>query len=153
MATKISRKSLIWPPPVYCATFAGGEVYRMSVSADRRKPWDFERYRTGAAQIIGNERGRAVEPQPLSMNQWRPSAPARDLVASHIEHDGQTYPDPLFTAVPPVAAVETPKRRRSASRAVDPLDAILAAIDELSLADLEALESLISETINQKLAA
>jgi hypothetical protein len=50
----------MYPPPVACAEFAGGEKIRMSFCQMAGKPWDFTRARRLLAQTIGNERGRST---------------------------------------------------------------------------------------------
>jgi hypothetical protein len=54
----MSKYHSMFPPPVACATFAGGETIRMSFWQPANKPWRFAPIRAWLCQVIGNERGR-----------------------------------------------------------------------------------------------
>ncbi len=52
----------MFPPPVACAEFAGGEKIRMSFYQPAGRPWRFNAARGMLAQVIGNERARRFAP-------------------------------------------------------------------------------------------
>lgn len=70
-----------WPPPVYVARFAGGEECRMSVSSTIKGQYGFDRARSIACAVIGNERGRAMRPR-------RPAAEIDKEIADRAAKDG-----------------------------------------------------------------
>lgn len=132
------KKYFDYPLAVYVATFADGETARLSVGARKGKV-DFDRARRLVAHLW-----REIDLSDASVY-W--SAPPRaDIVAGHVEHDGKIIADPHFA---PANVVELPRRRVKA----DPVDGVLSALDKLSLADLEAIASLVGEMIDERLAA
>ena len=56
---KRARGKAMYPPPVACARFAGGESIRMSFWQPSGKPWRVEPVKAWLCRIIGEERGVA----------------------------------------------------------------------------------------------
>ncbi|MGE3279719.1 MAG: hypothetical protein AB7H90_03325 [Alphaproteobacteria bacterium] len=151
------RRSNVWPPPVYVATFAGGEVCRMSVGAYGPKSliYDFDKGRRVCCNAIGAERvwkaHREKNPSyrhhritgevewreptvwhPDTINRLiREAGPATDILAGHFEHDGEVIPDPYFTG-----EVIKPTRKRASV-----LDKLLASLDKLTSDELVSLSA------------
>lgn len=159
-AQAMAKHYFDYPLAVYVATFANGETARLSVGARKGKV-DFDRaramvahaWREGAVPHHSSEPNRYGAISPLNADDtpyriaqyW--SVPDRaDIVAGHVEHDGRVIADPHFAPAP--AVLQLPKRRK-----VDPVDSVLAALDKLSLADLETIASLVGEMIDERLAA
>ena len=122
----------VWPPPVYVATFADGEVVRMSYHSRAGKPLDHERGRRLCCQALGNERGRVgatrlIGTESLARPCWYVFAPASDITAGHAEQAGDVIRDPYFAA--PAAASE--RKRRPASNYRGELMEALAALRQL----------------------
>lgn len=146
----------IWPAPIYVARFADGTEQRASFFSVANKPIDFAAGRGMACHyarpweaIEYEERGRHVVPTPASikasLERYYSMPPRADIVAGHVELDGARIDDPHFAPAPSVVAL--PKRRK------DPIDSVLAALDKVSLSELETIASLVEELIDQRLAA
>lgn len=148
----------IWPAPIYVARFADGSEQRASFFSVANKPIDFAAGRGMAChyarqwEAIEYEEvkwSRQPQPTPASINASLAryySMPLRaDIVAGHVELDGAHLDDPHFA--PPASVVALPKRRK------DPIDSVLAALDKVSLSDLETIAALVEEMIDQRLAA
>ena len=143
------KKHFDYPLAVYVATFANGETARLSVGARKGKV-DFDRARNMVAHMWRNWHNPTGG--LIDYNSYFTMPPRTDMVAGHVEHEGDIVADPFFA--PALDNVITlPKRRRSVSKISDPIDAVLSALGELSLSDLESVEQLIAEMINEKLAA
>jgi hypothetical protein len=157
------KKFFDYPLAVYVGTFADGRVARLSVGARKGKV-DFDRargmicrmWREGAlphhstpADKWGYARPLNADDTPYRTEQYWSAPDRTDLIAGHVEHDGATTIDPFFFAD---NVIPLPKRR-AARKINDPVDAVLSALGELSLSDLESFEALIAEMINEKLAA
>lgn len=156
------KRTFDYPLAVYVATFADGETARLSVGAKKGKV-DFalaramvaHMWREGALPHHSEKpEGRYTYPEPKNadgspyrIEQYWQVPDRTDIVAGHVEHDGRVIPDPFFA--PADNVVPLPVKRRK----VDAIDNVLGALDKLSLADLEAVEQLVSEIINQRLAA
>lgn len=165
----------IWPAPIYVARFADGSEQRASFFSAANKPIDFAAGRRMACHYArpweaieydgernfedGSYDSRGVpqvsrEPIPTrasleaSLARYYSMPPRADLVAGYVELDGARIDDPHFAPAPAPSVVALPKRRKA-----DPIDSVLAALDKLSLADLETIASLVGEMIDQRLAA
>lgn len=154
------KKFFDYPLAVYVATFADGETARLSVGARKGKV-DFDRARRLVAHLWregalphhstepdkwGFSRPLNADDSPYHVSQYWSVPDRTDIVAGHVEHDGKIIADPHFA---PANVVELPRRRVKA----DPVDGVLTALDKLSLADLEAIASLVGEMIDERLAA
>jgi hypothetical protein len=159
----MSRKfNTIWPLPVYVATFADGEMVRLSFGSPQKKPLDFERGRRMVCHAARNgvfparvERhekwgyvmARYNEDGSIYREAQYYEVPSRaDIVAGHVEVGGQSFPDPHFApAAAPVLVVA--RARKSA------YERALALLPELSFAELEDLARAVSDVTDEKLAA
>ena len=150
MARK-ARKQGIYPAPVYVATFANGEVGRMSFYSPLGKPFDFDYGRRVVCGAWGHPQPIAVVTRPHPTwptielqnpdgSPWDLYAryPARtDIVAGHVEHNGERYADPQFE--PPAAVAEKAKR--------DPVLRLISSIEKLDWSDLERIQRAIDERL------
>lgn len=120
-----SRKQGIYPAPVYVATFANGEIGRMSFYSPLGKPFDFDYGRRVLCGAWGH---------PITLPSYDAIYPPRtDLIAGYVEHNGERFADPQFEPASEVAA----KTKR------DPLLRLVASIDKLDWADLERIQAAI----------
>ena len=148
----MSRKlNSIWPLPVYVATFANGDCVRYSFGSPVNKPLDFARGRRIACHMARNwdvvigETGHWTSSHP-----YYSTAPRADIIAGSVEIDGAQTRDPYFDApsVPPLRIVQGGKVSRKVA-----YGRILASLPELTFAQLDELEKVLSAVIDEKLAA
>lgn len=149
-----------YPLAVYVGTFADGTIARLSVGA-RKGKIDFDRarrmvcrmWREGALPDHSERQGGSdifpllvavnADGTPYRVEQYWSTTDRTDIVAGHVEHDGQIRPDPFF-APERLEVIAGGKRKP-----VAPAARVLGAIDKLSWAEIEALQS----AIDARLAA